>query len=309
MTPISVKDSKKRKLGHYSEHVELLKKACEWAEIPRGRAVTYIKLVEEFFAENLMRSGEHVLAYNESCEIADIYEMWKPHIYKFPGLRAKVKECLLSGPVLQEDENTRSSTNKARNDAFVILLAGKLLNAGINVIAVEEVLALNSSCHTDADISFKWEQEIIDIQCKRPQSGKALVKRAREAIQQINTQERPDQKGIIALDCSSLIRPPGKLMERDSAEMALKDVTDLLQDSIAPMVVNILQPHILFGYLFARVPAMTLLEESPILAITGEPFRTYRPESVSAALILINENFLDTKLLDSISDYMQAHVV
>ena len=301
-------DSKMQRVGHYSKHVETLIKACEWAALPHGRSKRYIKLNEELF-ESYPLSRERVLAYNESCEVTDIYELWEPHVGRFPGLHEKIKECLLSGPILQEDENPHSSSNIARNNAFVLLLAGKLIRAGINVIAVEGVLSQNVSCHTDADITFEWDGALLDIQCKRPQRMNSLERRAREAINQINTSNRPGQLGIIAVDCSSLIRPPGKLLERYSPKIALQDVTDLLQESVMPIVRRFFEPNIMLFHLFTRVPAVTIIEESPILSLMGEPFRTYRPESVSASLIVTNDDFINPELLDSISERLESFTV
>lgn len=198
------------KEDNYENHLQFLVRACSWAEISRGRAVRYIKLVREYFKDG-KESREHILAYNESCVVTDIFEFWESHVSRFPGIKDKIKRCLKKGPILREDENPNVSTNSPRNDAFVFLLAGELMRANIKVIAVEGIVALETRCHKDADITFEWTESVIDIQCKRLQTEKSLEKRVREARKQLNSQSRQEQLGIIAIDCSVLIRPPGKV--------------------------------------------------------------------------------------------------
>src|SRR5207249_4222031 len=73
-------------------------------------------------------------------------------------------------PVLREDENPGTSTNRARNNAFVYLMAGKLIRAGVRVVAVDGIPAQGISCYTDADINFEWSGSVVNIECKRPQT-------------------------------------------------------------------------------------------------------------------------------------------
>lgn len=119
--------------AHPTDYLRSLKAACEWMSIDLGRATQYRNLVREFFAED-KRSREHILAYNESCEIIDIYELWEAYTHHFPGLTQKVKAALSSGPSLREDERPETSNNRPRNDAFVYLVAGKLIRAGVKII-------------------------------------------------------------------------------------------------------------------------------------------------------------------------------
>ena len=296
-------------IGHYSEHIERLERACSWLGITQGRAAQYPRYIRELYEKEDKRSHNHMLSLNESYEIVEIYDLWEPHVHRFPGVKNKIKKCLGKGPLLREGESPDSSTNKPRNESFVLLLSGRLIRANINVTAVEGVLAQNASCHTDGDITFEWDGEVIDIQCKRPQTMDSLAKNVKKATNQINVPERAGQLGIIAVDCSAPIRPPGGLLERNSGEIALQDVTDLLQKSIMPIVGKLFKPYIMLTLLFARVPAIISIEESPILTLTGAPFRTFRPESVSASLCVINANFVNPELVDSISERLESFVV
>ncbi len=116
----------------YSKHIQSLERACDWAGVSMGlgRAVKYINLIREFVVDG-KESLEHVLAYNESCEIICICEFWESHVSQFPGIEEKIKRCFNKGAILREDENPRS--NKPRNDAFVLFLAGVLMKADIKV--------------------------------------------------------------------------------------------------------------------------------------------------------------------------------
>ena len=82
-------DMPHHKLSNYEAHVRSLMAACAWIGIDRGRAAQYGFLIRQFF-EGAERSREHILAYNESCEITEIYELWQTNIDNFPNLDKKI---------------------------------------------------------------------------------------------------------------------------------------------------------------------------------------------------------------------------
>jgi len=268
--------------------------------IVHGRAAEYIRLIREFFKEG-KRSREHILAYNESCEIIDIYKFWRPCISNFLGLYQKIRKVCKKGPVLREDEKPSSSSNRPRNDAFVYFLAGKLMRAGVEITAVDGIVGKGIKCHRDADITFRWNGNLIDIQCKRPQTEKALEERISEASKQISNPKRQGQSGIIAIDCSALIRPPGKLIEKDSGQHAEQFLCNRLAKKVMPKVKKKLGNAILGFILFARAPHMALLGISRVLSPRGKPFRYYRPESVSTFLLVGNPTFSIPNVLEFIT--------
>ena len=90
-----------------------------------GRAARYSKLIQEFFEEDA-RSEQHILAIGESCEIVDLFELWEHRAIAFPGLAGKIRTVCSKGPLLREEENSAASSNRARNDAFGYLVAGRL---------------------------------------------------------------------------------------------------------------------------------------------------------------------------------------
>jgi hypothetical protein len=295
------------KVDNYKKHLQFLVRACSWAEISRGRAVRYIKLVSEYFKDG-KESREHILAYNESCEITDIFEFWESHVSRFPGLKEKIKKCLKKGPSLREDENPNESTIRPRNDAFVFLLAGELMRANIKVIAVDGIVEQGTRCHKDADITFEWTESVINVECKRPQTDNGLEERAEEARKQLTNPSRQGQLGIIAIDCSVLIRPPGKVINSNSAESAVQYIYKLLEEEIKPKVNRHIEPNILGYLLFARVPAMTSTKISPILSPQGNPYINFRPDSASPILFINNLSSSEPELFRGLYENIRINI-
>ena len=278
------------KKGHFSEHVAKLTAACEWLGIGRGRAARYGELTRELFEDN-SRSREHILGVNESCEIVELFELWKDRVGNFPGLAERIRTVFNKGPLLQEDENPASSTNRARNDAFGYLVAGKLLAASVPVVAVDGIVAQSGNCLSEADITVQWSETLFDIECKRPQSHASLEQRTKEARDQIQRPSRGGRHGVIALDCSVLVRPAGTLLETDSGEDAERSISVELEKSIVPKVESHLT-HLIPGFiLFARVPAMTRIRQSPTSTNAENPAYDFRPDSISTLLLVSNAQY------------------
>lgn len=296
------------KSAHYTDHLRSLQTACEWMGIDLGRAAQYRNLVREFFAED-KRSREHILAYNESCEIIDIYELWEAYIHHFPGLTQKVKAVLSSGPSLREDERPETSNNRPRNDAFVYLVAGKLIRAGVKIITVDGIVAQGVSCPSDADITFDWYGSPIAIECKRPQTQKKVARGVRDARHQLTKPNRQAERGIIALDCSGFVRPQERLLEADSAEDAERFLADALAKAVRPKVERNLETSILGYLLFARAPAMTRMGHSSIVSPQGAPLASYfRPDSISTWLMINNADSASPEVLRSVAQLLSQAI-
>jgi hypothetical protein len=281
--------------GHYTAQVEKLFAACNWLGIERGRATEYGKLIREFFEDNA-RSEQHLLAIGESFEIVDLFELWEHRVTDFPGLAVKIKTVLKKGPLLREEEISQNS-NRPRNDAFGYLVAGKLLAAGIPVVAVDSIMAHNVTYKSEADVTFQWNGMLIDIECKRPRSYAALIDRTKEAREQLERQNRSGRHGAIALDCSVLVRPAGILLESGSGERAERLISTELERSIASKVQVYLTSSILGFLFFARVPAMIRVNRSPILAASGKPIYEFRPDSISTWLVNSNAQYAGDDIL------------
>lgn len=287
------------KKDQYKEHVRSLEEACEWLGIAKGRAPDYAKLIREFYEEN-GRTRDHILAYNESCEITDIYRFWQPKLNEFPGLKRKIADVLGSGPVVREDEKAETSSNRPRNEAFVYYLAGWLLGADVQLVAVDGVLAEEMSGPRDSDISFVRDSEVVDIECKRPRSVNALEDRVKEARRQITKPARNGRNGVIAVDCSVVIRPPEKLLEVDSPEKANKFLSTRLQELAIPGLLKEFERGILGFLLFARVPLMTRIGQSPLVPPSGGALTYFRRDSCCSFVLITNNSSANPELFRSI---------
>ena len=266
--------------------------ACEWLKIGKGRAADYRRLLDEFDKGSL--SGEHILAYYESYEIVELFELWKERVDEFPGLRDKIRDVYKKGPVLVENERIRSSSNRPRNDAFCFLVTGKFLAADISVVKVDGIASRHVICESNVDFTFRWEESYIDVECKRPQSEERLLERAKEARRQIT---RLGRYGIIAIDCSVLYRPPGTVLETSDLDNAEFRLSKWLETNIVPKILPSLSPKILGFILFAKVPAMTAVGR--ILNSSGNLYR--RRDIISSWLVVVNAACPNSEILRRIN--------
>jgi len=288
----------------YDRHVRSLEDACEWLGVAKGRARDYAKLIREFYEEN-GRTRDHILAYNESCEITDIHRFWQRKIHQFPGLKEKIADVLGSGPVVREDEKPLRSTNRPRNDAFVYYLSGWLLGAQARVVAVDGVSFEGMADFGDSDINLIKDSKVINIECKRPQNRRALDSRVKEARRQITQSARSGRCGVIAVDCSVLVRPPEKLLEVDSPEEADSFVGTRLQGLAIPRLLKEFERTILGILLFARVPLMTRIGRSSLVSPRGDVLRYFRRDSCCSFVLITNNASCSPELFRSIFQNLQ----
>ena len=240
-----------------TEYLEALEEACNWWQIERGRATEYMHRLEEFGKVEVL-SQKHILAYYESVEIVELFILWKSRIHEFPGLEEKIRKACEKGPFLREGETTNASSNRPRNDAFCYLVAGKFLAAGIPILNVDGIFSCRfDGCETNADFTFAWKEKLITVECKRPQSERQLLRRAKHARKQII---RSGRCVVIAIDCSVLRRPAGTVLESSSPTEDAFQLTEWLETTIVPKVQSSLSRQILGMLLFSRIPTMTILD-------------------------------------------------
>lgn len=275
-----------------------LGEACEWLQIERGRAYRYLRLLQEFDAVNSL-SDEHLLAYYESYEILELFQYWAKRVDEFPGLKDKIRKCCTQGPVLRDNESI--SSNRPRNDAFGFILAGRFSAIGISVESVDGVSSRRVGRATMVDFSFKWKENCFNVECKRIQSNRQLLKRAKEARQQLS---RVAGTGIIAIDCSILYRPKHTVLETTSYSHAESEMSKWLEASIAPSICPSLSPEILGFILFSRVPAMT---STGIVDSRGESYR--RRDCISSWLAVGNRAHEDPSLLQHIASMLRREAM
>ena len=237
-------------------------------------------------------SDEHILAYYESCEIVELFELWEKRVDDFPGLRDKIRAVYEKGPVIRENEKIRASSNRPRNDAFCFLVAGKCSAADISVTTVDGLASRRFLCESNVDFTFRWEESYINVECKRPQSKGQLLKLANKARKQIT---KLGGSGIIAIDCSVLYRPPGTVLETSALDDAEFRMSEWLETDIEPKIRSSLSSRILGFILFARVPAMTALR---IVNSSGNFFR--RRDIITSWLFVSNSGCPNSEILRGI---------
>ena len=297
-TPMVQNPSLKKQVT--AAHVRKLERICKWlgTEQQQGRARDYLRLLREF-SQCSQLSDEHILSYYESCEIVELFELWETRVSAFPGLEDKIRQVYRQGPVLRENENVSSSTNRPRNDVFAFVLSGKFMAAGICVTNVDGVSSRSSIPPSDVDFSFLWQGEAIDVECKRLQSEAQLLKRAKHAKKQIL---RGGRCGIIAIDCSALCRPSGTLLETDSPERAERDVSRWLEANIEPKVRPSLKSYILGFILYSSFPAMTAIPDSKGTLL-------FRRDYISSRLVVGNPSYPDRNVLQDIARLLRRQVL
>jgi hypothetical protein len=276
----------------HDQYAATLNEACTWLGLSKGRAVEYTRLLKEFGKQG-KRLRTHILGINESFEVVDMYEPWKDRVDLFPGLKKKINSSLMKGSVLSEDENALTSTNEPRNRAFNYLLAGKLLHSGAMVTVVDGI-ARNGITHShNDDIVVDLSGTIVAIECKRPFLKKSLEIRVKEGCKKLK-----GRVGVVAVDCSRLVRPADKVFEGDSAEAAATFLDKQIQLLITPKITAHLEKPILGLIAFARMPAMTRVSQSVIVTSQGTPaVRSFRPDSVTHILVFPTPNAGSAPLL------------
>ena len=291
-----------------SQILTKLTAACDWAGISRGRALEYGTLFAEHFTIE-EKTREHIFAYNELSDVSEVYELWLNEVGLFPGLKDMIREAFSSGPLLREDERPGNSGSRPRNDAFPIILAGKLNKAGITVASIEGIRRnKNAQAHDSketiiikSDIAIEHCDLLIPIECKRPQSLEAMHARAAEARRQLS-----GMNGIIAIDCSAAIRPAGQVLEAQTEKKAADFIDRLLISKVVPVVRRQFRKYVIGAILYTRVPVHTVHKISPILDSAGNPVTTYNLVTATTLFFVANPNSPHAKAFRSMKDAYMA---
>lgn len=286
------------------DQVRRIEEASLWAGISKGagRSSEYSKLLRELVEKN-RRSPKHILAWHESADITEMHELWISREKFFPGLKKKIFEVLRSGPVLCQDEND-SSSNRARNDAFNYLLAGRMLAAGLEVLAVDECQSHRNTERWKGDITMEHEGVIFDVQCKRPRGFHSLERNVLNARDQIITMARP-ARGVIAMDLSFCIHNEVGALSAFSGEEASAQVESKILESLSLRILEIIrQDSRIMGLIaFASVP-VGVAYEARILRSDLTPYQLQYLHSVDHLHVRVNESSPMAHVLTSLHHYL-----
>jgi archaellum biogenesis ATPase FlaH len=143
----------------------------------------------------------------ESDTYIDIYESFsKDAISK--SLKDKLREILLRIPLVPMDEDAGANNILARNTLFELLIASKLKK---NNIVIKDY----------DDITFLYDDCIINTQCKRLHSHNKVLENTKKAYKQIqNCLKKYDSnaKGIICLSIEKIAGKEEEILEEDSVD-------------------------------------------------------------------------------------------
>ncbi len=158
-------------------------------------------------------------ALMESGAFVEVYDALKTiKSNKLP--RAKLKD-ILKGPFLPMDEDTEENNIHGRNTLFELLMASKLINAGIKVTEFD-------------DVDFTFQKTKFNIQCKRLHSQKRIRDNIEKASSQFyyKMKSKPNLKGIIGLSIDKIAGMEGRFIKvKNEAEIG-KNVGNLTVDFI-----------------------------------------------------------------------------
>jgi len=292
---------------HYSQHLKDLERACRWFGVSKGRSLRYRRLIEEFFRQD-KRTREHVLVYNESFEITELYRLWEAHVARFRGLKERMRNCLEKGPILREDERENPVTNRWRDHLFEYFLAGKLINGSVPVVVVDGIVAEGESSSEDADILFRFNERICDIECKRPRKHGRLLERVKEARNQIQKTHQERRQGLLAIDCSLFITELGHPFKATSEDELRLQIHHVFETELKPVVASHLDASVLGVLLYVRLLARTQVHQSSIHTLRGEPYTSWQLRTVQN-FTLISDSILGRYVLNCLAQFSETSIL
>ena len=273
------------------ERTQKLKVACEWLGIERGRAIEYVRLLDEFQRLDIF-SDQHLLAFFESYELIELFDLWESRSKFFSDLKQKIADVYAKGPVLSDDEKTGSSSNRPRNNSYCYVVAGRFMAAGFDVLAVDGISLRGNACNSKSDFLFESDGEIYAVECKRLQSENQLLRRMKQARRQVVAS---GYRGIIGLDCSALFRPKGTVFQNTASRNAGNVASVWLEQTIEPEIRPSLAPEVLGFLISCRIPTMT-----PIRIVDKNGNQINRRDTATSWLGVGNPRNLNWKLLERI---------
>ncbi|TAJ09331.1 MAG: hypothetical protein EPO61_06470 [Nitrospirae bacterium] len=267
-----------------------LKEALGWVGIGHGRTAMYEKLLREY--SQGLQSDQHFFAYYEATEILDIFNSWKSRATDFPGIQGKISRVFKKGTVLSEDESASANSNQPRNDAFVYVLAGKLLHvAEAHVVSVDginnaKIMHGQTQQGSPSDIFLLFRDNPIRIECKRPMNEATLQENADTAYHQLNDNLAGQPWGVIAIDASRIVRKPGEYLQVPSLEAGTKFLSNELEKLLVPIAKKLNHEKVLGVIGFSRIPLIGTVK-SRILKLDGTPFVLENLSSAAIAYLCI----------------------
>jgi len=191
------------RVGEYKRAIDILLEVYRTKDLERTRK-EFERLVTALFEVNDLIAIHRALAGRYDNEISELIKKYA------------------KGPANYREEVVSSSSNLARNIAFELLVASRLVSAG---------LGLDFSL--GADIATSIKKKSILFECKRPQSIGKLESNIKDAFRQLERKYKKPvharHRGIIAIDISKIINPEFMLFVQPNAvslEQGLSQIVD-----------------------------------------------------------------------------------
>lgn len=218
--------------GTFAELEQALIEAAKWlasrgANTRSGRIGNYLRAMrtlvvaheEKNFAE---LSIEHANALYEAHDLISIYRAFGQGPHADLVADRIVKAC--SGPVSYTDESLKSASNAARNFAFELLVAERLIAGGTS-----------PRFPAHADVGLAIPSTDLVIQCKRLfasiDSGSAR-RNFKDAEDSLVDAKASGAKGIIAIDITRAVNPQFIIPTAGRPEDVRTGLLKVLQDFI-----------------------------------------------------------------------------
>lgn len=204
------KESLSKTLEKYSEAVEWLESKGLRVRASRyGRyAAHYERLIDSWGSESFSQISadrdyaSSIYEVHGVIEIKDkLSELYCEELHQ--SLRK-----IISGQERYGDELVGSKPNSARDFLFELYMARCFKRAGYSI-----------NFKTVADFNAHDEQDSIFVECKRPSKedtfGRNVEKALKQAVGRFSSSDFRNQKGIAAIDMSSLINPDNEFTRID----------------------------------------------------------------------------------------------
>ena len=288
------------------EFVTRLNDALSWAGVQRGWTFSALGTALGVF-EAGRGSGRDVLVLDEAGYMVEVYELWRDRHTVFPGLLDSIRRCFSKGLVIPDEEQRGKPHSRARNDLFVFYLGGILCEAQLDLVVVDGISHQGSEIRTKADLVLGWQSDVVSIECKRPYDQNTLTANVVKAGSQIRGGKIREGTGIIALDCSRLVRSPGYHLRPLSDEHALELLAERLHTDVMPTVARAAPPEVLGAVVLARAPAVISTGRSGILGPSGALLRRELPSSVRHWVTWRRPEVPGADVVDAIADALRRH--
>ncbi|RRI84248.1 hypothetical protein EIM01_06635 [Pseudomonas aeruginosa] len=253
------KESLSRTLARYSEAVDWLESKGLHIRASRyGRyAAHYERLIDNWGNESFSQISANRDYASSIYEVHGVVEIKDKLSELYCEELHQSLRRIISGKERYGDELVGSKPNSARDFLFELYMARCFKRAGYSI-----------DFKTVADFNAHDEQDSIFVECKRPSKedtfGKNVEKALKQVVGRFSSSDFRNQKGIAAIDMSSLINPDNEFTRIDG----FSNISNQLKAGDERIALEIRKVFSRFGQdcvsviLYWRVPVLDTKEEA-----------------------------------------------